>query len=89
MTLWLMGLATALLLCLGAALWRVWRGPAAADRLMAVQLVGTGGAGVILPLAAATGWAALDVALVLVLLAGFATVAFVISARAGNVAGKR
>lgn len=83
MTTWLMGLSVTLLLCLGGALWRVWRGPAAADRLMAVQLVCTSGAGVILLLTAATGWAALDLALTLVLLAPFATVGFVIWARAG------
>ena len=77
MTTWLMGISAALLLCLGAALWRVWRGPTDADRLMAAQLVGTGAVGVILPLAAVMDWAALDVALVLVLLAGFAAVAFV------------
>jgi len=77
MTTWLMGISVALLLCLGAALWRVWRGPTDADRLMAAQLVGTGAVGVILPLAAVTDWAALDVALVLVLLTGFAAVAFV------------
>lgn len=77
MSAWLIGLASALLLSLAGALWRVWRGPTAADRMMAAQLVGTGGVGVVLLLAAAGGWAALDVALVLALLAAFAAVAFV------------
>jgi len=77
MTTWLMGISVALLLCLGAALWRVWRGPTDADRLMAAQLVGTGAVGVTLPLAAVTDWGALDMALVLVLLAGFVAVVFV------------
>ena len=77
MTVWLGFLAVALLLTLGAALWRVWRGPGQADRMMAAQLVGTGGVGVVMVLAALGDWAALDVALVLALLAAFAAVAFV------------
>ncbi len=44
---------------------------------MAAQLVGTGGVGVVLLLAAATDWGMLDVALVLALLAAFAAVGFV------------
>ena len=77
MTLWLGFLATALLCTLAGALWRVWRGPGQADRMMAAQLVGTGGVGVVMVLAALSDWAALDVALVLALLAAFAAVAFV------------
>ena len=77
MTLWLASLATGLLLTLAGALWRVWRGPGQADRMMAAQLVGTGGVGVVMVLAALGDWAALDVALVLALLAAFAAVAFV------------
>lgn len=77
MTLWLISLATLLLLSLAGALWRVWCGPDQADRMMAAQLVGTGGVGVVLLLAAATDWGMIDVALVLALLAAFAAVAFV------------
>ena len=77
MSLWLTGIATGLLLTLAGALWRVWCGPGQADRMMAAQLVGTGGVGVVMVLAALSDWAALDVALVLALLAAFAAVAFV------------
>lgn len=77
MTAWLTTLAALLLLSLAGALWRVWRGPEPADRMMAAQLVGTGGVGVVLLLAAATDWGMIDVALVLALLAAFAAVAFV------------
>lgn len=77
MTGWLMTLAAVLLLSLAGALWRVWRGPDPADRMMAAQLVGTGGVGVVLLLSAAQDWAMIDVALVLALLAAFAAVAFV------------
>jgi multicomponent Na+:H+ antiporter subunit F len=62
-----------------AGLIRVLRGPVNADRMMAAQLLGTGGITALLLMAAATGAAALvDVALVLALLAAFASVAFVI-----------
>jgi multicomponent Na+:H+ antiporter subunit F len=62
-----------------AGLIRVLRGPVNADRMMAAQLLGTGGITTLLLIAAATGAAALvDVALVLALLAAFASVAFVI-----------
>jgi multicomponent Na+:H+ antiporter subunit F len=57
---------------------RILRGPAVADRIMAAQLLGTGGIGALLLVAAATGLAAaIDVALSLALLAAFASVAFV------------
>ena len=59
---------------------RVLYGPANADRMMAAQLFGTGGIATLLLMAAATDVAALvDVALVLALLAAFASIAFVIS----------
>jgi multicomponent Na+:H+ antiporter subunit F len=65
-----------------AGLWRVLRGPDQADRLMAAQLLGTGGVALLLLLGAATHQAALlDVALVLALLGAFASVAFVLAAR--------
>lgn len=79
---WLLTLATLLLASIGAALWRVARGPAAADRMMATQLAGTGGVATLLLLAAAgNNWAIADVALVLALLAALAAVAFVKAAR--------
>jgi len=57
---------------------RILRGPSTADRLMAVQLLGTGGIAALLLLGAATGEAAVvDVALTMALLAAFASFAFV------------
>ena len=60
---------------------RILRGPAAADRMMSVQLLGTGGIAALLLLAIATHVPALvDVAMTLALLAAFASVAFVVAA---------
>ena len=57
---------------------RILRGPGDADRMMAAQLLGTGGIAVLLLVGAATGESAVvDVALTLALLAAFASVAFV------------
>jgi multicomponent Na+:H+ antiporter subunit F len=68
-----------ILAVVAAGLVRVLRGPANADRMMAAQLLGTGGVAALLLMATATDVAALvDVALVLALLAAFASVAFVI-----------
>ncbi len=77
MALWLQAVALGVLASLGAALWRVWRGPARADRMMAAQLIGTGGVAVLVLLAPLQDWAALDVALALALLAALAAVGFV------------
>jgi len=77
MTLWLHLVALGVLVSLGGALWRVWRGPSPADRMMAAQLVGTGGVGVLILLAPIQDWAALDVALAMALLAALAAVGFV------------
>lgn len=82
-------MAEALLLAAGvillaalAGLYRALRGPAAADRMMAAQLLCTGGIAVLLLVAVATGLpGVVDVALVLALLGAFATVAFVLAAR--------
>ncbi len=64
------------------ALARALRRPAVADRMMAPLLLCTSGIAVLLLVAAATGIsAALDVALVLALLAGFASIAFILAAR--------
>jgi multicomponent Na+:H+ antiporter subunit F len=64
-----------LLVALGLA--RVLRGPSNADRMMAAQLLGTGGIAVLLLAAGGGLSAAADVALTLALLAGFAAVVFV------------
>jgi multicomponent Na+:H+ antiporter subunit F len=56
---------------------RVLRGPTDADRMMAAQLLGTGGVAALLLAAAATGQpAASDLALLIALLAAFASAAF-------------
>ncbi len=56
---------------------RILRGPTVADRIMAAQLLGSGGIATLLLLAAATGMAAaIDVALSLALLAAFVSAAF-------------
>lgn len=68
--------ALALMLSLLLGLVRVLRGPSAADRLMAAQLLGTTGVGLLLLLGPVLGSAALiDVALVLALLAVVAVAA--------------
>ena len=57
---------------------RVLRGPADADRMMAAQLLGSGGIAALLLLGAAAGVdSVIDLSLALALLAAFATVAFV------------
>jgi len=57
---------------------RILRGPSEADRIMAAQLLGSGGIAALLLLAAAMSVpAAVDVALTLALLAAFVSVAFV------------
>lgn len=67
---------------------RLLHGPARADRLMAAQLLGTGGIACLLLLGAATGQpAATDVALTLALLASFATAAFVNAATEPSAVG--
>jgi multicomponent Na+:H+ antiporter subunit F len=68
-----------ILVMVAVGLARVLRGSANADRMMAAQLLGTGGIAALLLMATATQVAALvDVALVLALLAAFASVAFAI-----------
>lgn len=60
---------------------RILRGPDDADRMMAAQLLGTGGIAALLLLAIAIGAGAIiDVALLLALVAVFATAAFVAAA---------
>jgi multicomponent Na+:H+ antiporter subunit F len=82
MTTFLLFAAGGVLATLALGLLRVVRGPADADRMLAVQLVGSGGTAIALLLGAATGVAgATDLALVLALLAAFTALAFV---RAGE-----
>jgi multicomponent Na+:H+ antiporter subunit F len=74
----LLGAAAFILLLVALGLVRVLRGPADVDRMMAAQLLGTGGIAVLLLLGAATDeGAVVDVALTLALLAAFAAFAFV------------
>ena len=72
------GVALFLLLNLAAGLWRVMRGPTAADRMLAAQLLGTTGTAIALLLAEAMELPALrDVALIYSLLAAVAISTFV------------
>lgn len=71
-------IALVLLLTLVVGLLRVWRGPAAEDRMLAAQLFGTTGVGIMLVLAQIFHEPAIrNVALVLAVLAVLAMVAFV------------
>jgi multicomponent Na+:H+ antiporter subunit F len=83
---WFYFVALVLLATLAAALWRVWRGPTAADRMMAAQLVGTTGVALLMVLAPLVSWSLLLVALTLALLAALAGVGFV-KARSPDGAG--
>ncbi len=67
-----------ILLTVAAGLVRVLYGPRDVDRMMAVQLLGTGGIAALLLAASATGVAGVEnVALGLALLSSFASVAFI------------
>lgn len=71
-------LAAILLLSIAAGLWRVVRGPTRSDRLLAVQLLGTTGAAILLLLADGQQQPALiDAALVLAVLAAVVSSALV------------
>jgi multicomponent Na+:H+ antiporter subunit F len=74
---WYLGLACFLLLNMAAGFVRILRGPTEADRMLAAQLFGTTGVGILLLLAPALGPALNDIALVFALLAAVATIAFV------------
>ena len=77
----LLATAGAILFTVAVGLVRILGGPGDADRMMAAQLIGTGGIGSLLLIAAATGGHGVeDVALGLALLAAFASAAFVNSA---------
>jgi len=70
--------AGVVLVMVALGLFRIFRGPGEVDRLMSAQLLGSGGVAVLLLLAAAMRVSAIvDVALMLALLAAFASVAFV------------
>ncbi|MFO1050422.1 MAG: monovalent cation/H+ antiporter complex subunit F [Geminicoccaceae bacterium] len=79
----LLGAAAFVLLTVTAGLLRLLRGPGDADRIMAAQLLGTGAVAVLLLVATALrATAAVDVALVLALLAAFLAAAFAIDGAA-------
>ena len=74
----LLGAAAFVVAMVALGLVRILRGPGDADRMMAAQLLGTGGIAALLLVASATGQTAVvDVALTLALLAAFASIAFV------------
>ncbi len=78
MTEFLLAAALFVLAMMAVGLVRVLRARGNADRMMAAQLLATGGIGTLLLLAAATGVPAIvDVALILALLGAFASVALV------------
>jgi multicomponent Na+:H+ antiporter subunit F len=74
-----------ILITVAAGLVRVLRGPREVDRMMAVQLLGTGGVAALLLAASATEVAGVEnVALGLALLSSFASVAFVAASPAAD-----
>jgi multicomponent Na+:H+ antiporter subunit F len=78
MTEFLLGSACAILAVVAVGLVRLLRGPGEADRMMAVQLLGTGSTAVMLIFGAVTRQpAVIDVALIVALLSAFAGLAFV------------
>jgi multicomponent Na+:H+ antiporter subunit F len=84
----LVAAACFVLLMVALGLARLARGPLDADRMMAAQLLGSGGIAALLLLAAGTGVPAVaDVAVVLALLAAFAAAAFAGGAPTGAPTG--
>ncbi|MCX5495853.1 monovalent cation/H+ antiporter complex subunit F [Kaistia dalseonensis] len=70
-----------ILATVAAGLWRILRGPEDAERMMAAQLLGSGGVAVLLLSAVISGIPAIiDIALSIALLAAFASAAFVLEA---------
>ncbi len=81
----LLAAAGLIVVTVAVGLARILRGPDDADRLMAVQLLGTGGIAALLLTASATRVPGVDdVALGLALLAAFATMAFLNHLDAGE-----
>jgi multicomponent Na+:H+ antiporter subunit F len=72
----LFGAAGLVLLTVAVGLFRVLAGPTAADRMMALQLLGTGGIAGLLLVAAAGMPGALTLALVVAVLAAFVPMVF-------------
>jgi multicomponent Na+:H+ antiporter subunit F len=73
----LLGSGLIVLVTVAAGLARVLHGPGDAERIMAAQLLGTGGVAALLLFGAASGsGSAVDLALTLALLAAFAAIAF-------------
>ena len=73
----LLGAAGLVLAMVALGLARILHGPSQVDRIMAVQLLGTGGTAGLLLLGQGIGLpSAVDVALILALLAAFVSVAF-------------
>lgn len=90
MTEFLLAAAAFVLATVALGLIRILRGPSDADRLLAAQLLGTGGVAALLLLGVATAEAAVaDLALVLTLLAAFASVGFVTGLARPDTAGPR
>jgi multicomponent Na+:H+ antiporter subunit F len=82
MTTFLLAASAFVLLMTALGLVRVLRGPGDADRIMAAQLLGSGGIGALLLFAEGTErYAAIDVALTLALLSTFVSVAFAQAAK--------
>lgn len=82
MSVFFLVIAVFILLTVGAGWLRAVRGPTVADRIMAVQLIGSGGIAVLLLVLAATGAPGVsDVALTLALFSAFLVAAF---ARTGS-----
>jgi multicomponent Na+:H+ antiporter subunit F len=78
MTEFLLVVAAFILLMVAVGLLRILLGPADVDRVMAAQLLGTGGIAALLLLGTATSLpGSVDVAVTLALLAAFAAVMFV------------
>jgi multicomponent Na+:H+ antiporter subunit F len=77
----LMGAAAFVLLVVAVGMVRILRGPGDAERMMAAQLLGSGGIAALLLGATAGASAVTDVALILALLAAFASITFVKAAR--------
>ncbi|MBU8976053.1 MULTISPECIES: monovalent cation/H+ antiporter complex subunit F [unclassified Lysobacter] len=77
----LLGAAAFVLFVVAIGLVRILRGPGDAERMMAAQLLGSGGIAALLLGATAGASAVTDVALILALLAAFASIAFVKAAR--------
>jgi multicomponent Na+:H+ antiporter subunit F len=77
MSVFLISAAGLIFLSVAVGLVRVLHGPTPADRMMAAQLLGTGGiAGMLLLAEASEVAAVVDVALVLAVVSGFAGIAF-------------